>query len=101
MFRPASSKPTANARPLASPNCIEELARRCCFRDCSHVDEPGCEVQLALREGRLDTTRLDHWHTLQREIQHLELKRDVAARRRQDRALGRFYKRVLKAKRSR
>jgi ribosome biogenesis GTPase len=38
------------------PN-IQQAAARCRFSDCSHIHEPGCAVQAAVREGRLSETR--------------------------------------------
>ncbi|MCB1035967.1 MAG: ribosome small subunit-dependent GTPase A [Acidobacteria bacterium] len=80
---------------------LEELARSCRFRDCRHQGEPGCEVQAALADGRLDPGRFRNWLDLQKEIQHLERRRDVAASRKEDRRLGRLYKRVQAEKNSR
>ena len=36
---------------------VEELIGRCRFSDCTHNNEPGCAVQEALRDGRLDDGR--------------------------------------------
>lgn len=80
---------------------IEALAGDCRFRDCTHHDEPGCGVLRAIREGRLDAARLASWQGLEQEIQRLELRKNVAEQRRKDRQLGRFYKRVLQAKKHR
>lgn len=41
---------------------IESLARQCRFRDCKHVDEPGC----AVREG-VPADRVKNYHKLLRE----------------------------------
>lgn len=38
---------------------IDELAQSCRFGDCSHQSEPGCNVRVALEDGRLDAAR---WH---------------------------------------
>ncbi len=72
---------------------IETLAHSCRFRDCRHQSEPGCEVRVALEDGRLEEARLENWRGLEKELRHLELRRDVAASRQEDRRLGRFYKR--------
>jgi len=37
---------------------IEEAARACRFRDCTHDDEPGCAVRAAVEAGRLPASRL-------------------------------------------
>ncbi|MET2832601.1 ribosome small subunit-dependent GTPase A [Mesorhizobium shangrilense] len=43
---------------------ITELAPLCKFRDCTHVHEPGCAVQAALKAGTLDPERLARWRKL-------------------------------------
>jgi ribosome biogenesis GTPase len=47
---------------------IEELAENCKFRDCSHDAEPGCAVQEAILQGRLERSRLESYNKLQKEI---------------------------------
>lgn len=44
------------------------LAEGCRFRDCTHGAEPGCAVQAALAEGRLDPDRYGHYLRLRREV---------------------------------
>ena len=73
---------------------IEELAGRCRFRDCGHREEPGCAVNAAVETGELDPRRLASYRELEREMEFLERRRDEVARRKQDRQLGAFYKRV-------
>ncbi|OYZ30160.1 MAG: hypothetical protein B7Y31_12790, partial [Novosphingobium sp. 16-62-11] len=43
---------------------IVELALRCQFSNCSHEGEPGCQIQAALQQGRIDLARLDRWRKL-------------------------------------
>lgn len=47
---------------------LSDLAEGCRFRDCTHGAEPGCAVQQALAEGRLDPERYNHYLRLQREV---------------------------------
>ncbi|HSC88631.1 MAG TPA: ribosome small subunit-dependent GTPase A [Polyangiaceae bacterium] len=47
---------------------IVELAADCRFRDCRHAGEPGCAVEIAVREGRLATDRLDSYRSLADEL---------------------------------
>lgn len=47
---------------------IEDLAESCKFRDCRHDAEPGCAVQEAIRQGTLDSSRLESYNKLQKEI---------------------------------
>ena len=52
---------------------IEALARSCRFRDCTHHDEPGCQVRETIDESRLQSFR-----KLQRETAFAERKGDRA-----------------------
>ncbi len=80
---------------------IESFASGCRFNDCRHLDEPGCRVLEAVRSGELEAGRLDNWREMEKELQHLERRRDVAAMRRQDKQTGRLYKRIQAEKRNR
>jgi ribosome biogenesis GTPase len=46
---------------------IVEIAVRCRFADCSHKFEPGCAVQAAVSNGRLDPGRLKSYRRLAHE----------------------------------
>lgn len=58
---------------------IETLARGCRFRDCRHLDEPGCAVRKAVEEGVLEGERLASLHKLQRELSWLDRREDPMA----------------------
>ncbi len=58
---------------------LEEISRRCRFRDCRHQDEPGCAVLQAVADGELDADRLASWKKLRREIDYLERRGNPAA----------------------
>ena len=73
---------------------IEALANTCRFHDCAHQGEPGCAVIKAIENGGLSARRLDNYKKLLREQAHAE--ETLAERRRNDKALGKFYKRSLK-----
>ena len=72
---------------------IEELAQQCRFKDCSHQSEPGCAVQQAIKEGRIDQRRFDNYLKLKKE--EALNSATLAERRSRDKALGKFYKRTL------
>ncbi|HMM20747.1 MAG TPA: ribosome small subunit-dependent GTPase A [Selenomonadales bacterium] len=55
---------------------IEQLIDACRFRDCGHSNEPGCAVREALGNGSLPVDRWQSWLKLQRELAHLEAKKD-------------------------
>lgn len=46
---------------------VEALAARCHFKDCAHGSEPGCALQEAVGDGRLDAARLKSYLKLSRE----------------------------------
>ena len=41
-----------------------DLSAHCRFRDCQHDHEPGCAVQAAIAEGKIDPARLPRWRKL-------------------------------------
>jgi ribosome biogenesis GTPase len=59
---------------------IEELSRSCRFRDCTHVDEPGCAVQAAVLAGDLAPERLASYHKLIGEAQDFAMRMDARLR---------------------
>ena len=64
---------------------VVALAEACRFRDCRHGREPGCAVQAALADGRLDPGRFEGWLKLQRELAHELRKEDPLARKAEQR----------------
>jgi ribosome biogenesis GTPase / thiamine phosphate phosphatase len=59
---------------------VSGLASTCRFRDCRHEAEPGCAVREAAAAGRLAPERLESHAKLQRELRHLEARRDQRVR---------------------
>ncbi|MDQ0322022.1 ribosome biogenesis GTPase [Pararhizobium capsulatum DSM 1112] len=43
---------------------IVELAPLCRFRDCTHLHEPGCAVQAAVKNGTFAAERVERWRSL-------------------------------------
>jgi ribosome biogenesis GTPase len=58
---------------------IDEFAKDCRFSDCRHAGEPGCAVVDAVEQGQLAEDRLQSYQKLQRELAHLERKKDARA----------------------
>ena len=56
---------------------IEELARHCRFRDCTHHREPGCAVREAVATGTLSDERLENFRALTHELALLAAKTDA------------------------
>lgn len=49
---------------------IEELASRCKFHDCTHVNEPGCAILEALNNNTLDHRRFQNYCKLKTEASY-------------------------------
>ena len=45
---------------------------RCKFRDCTHVDTPGCALDIGVREKKISSLRLSNFHRLLGEIQKFQ-----------------------------
>jgi ribosome biogenesis GTPase len=58
---------------------IEDLAKRCRFRDCSHDSEPGCEVLRAVEGGSLTPDRLASFRKLEAEAAYERRRADPRA----------------------
>jgi len=59
---------------------IEALIKLCRFNDCKHKEEPGCAIREALIRGSIDALKWQSWLKLQKEIKHLESKKDYKIR---------------------
>jgi ribosome biogenesis GTPase / thiamine phosphate phosphatase len=58
---------------------IEEFAVNCRFRDCTHENEPGCAVQIAISDGNLDADRFKSFLKLRKELQYLTARQTMKA----------------------
>ena len=68
---------------------VDELAGRCRFRDCRHLDEPGCAVREAVEAGGLAQERLDSYRELAAEIESVRARREEARQMRGEKASDR------------
>lgn len=75
---------------------IEALSAQCRFKDCQHETEPGCAVQAAVGDGRIDPSRLLRWRKLQAEDAFNSA--SLAERREKDRAFGKLVRSAVNAK---
>ena len=83
---------------------IEVLAASCFFNDCAHQGEPGCAVQRALDEGRLEDQRFANYERLCKEMRHSALKQDKRARAENKKKMKKFWRQVdeiMRAKKNR
>jgi ribosome biogenesis GTPase len=58
---------------------IEALAAACRFRDCRHLQEPGCALRDAVERGAVSAGRLESYHKLQNEQAHQARRMDQRA----------------------
>lgn len=55
---------------------VQSFACKCRFGDCTHTHEPGCAVREAIESGKLEPQRLESFFKLQKELRHLQRRRD-------------------------
>ena len=58
---------------------IAALAESCRFRDCRHLQEPGCAVRAAVTAGDVALSRLESFHKLAAEREHQARQLDARA----------------------
>lgn len=73
---------------------IYELVSQCRYNDCSHSNEPGCAVLLALEHGQLHQAHYQNFIKLRSESEFHEL--SYVEKRNKDKAFGRYIKSVKK-----
>ncbi|OGV62743.1 MAG: ribosome small subunit-dependent GTPase A [Lentisphaerae bacterium RIFOXYA12_FULL_48_11] len=74
---------------------IREYSKNCRFANCTHTEEPGCAVLLAVENGTLSEDRYQSYLKLKKEIEYHDL--SYVEKRRKDRSFGRFIKSAKKS----
>jgi ribosome biogenesis GTPase len=75
-------------------NEIFELGKKCKYRDCTHTNEPGCEVLKAVEQGKLDKDKYNNYLNLKKESEFYEM--SDFEKREKDRSFGKFLKNAKK-----
>ena len=75
---------------------IKVLASACRFADCSHNNEPGCAIRMAIENGELNPEHYQSYLKLKAESEFNEM--SYVDKRKKDRAFGKMVKSVLKQK---
>ncbi len=76
---------------------VEALIAQCRFSDCQHQEQqPGCAVQAALTEGRIESRRLNNYLKLLREQQRNSA--SIAEQRATDKAFSKMVHTVMSGK---
>ena len=65
---------------------VEQLAEQCRFRDCRHLNEPGCAVRAAVDSGELSEARFASYQGLRQETAQVKERREEARRLRGEKA---------------
>lgn len=69
---------------------IEELAKDCKYKDCSHTNELGCRLIKALEEGEIDEKSYQNYLKIGKEKEHYE--QTVSEKRKKDKDFGKMVK---------
>ena len=77
---------------------IEDLVEGCKFSDCAHDTEPGCAVQAAIADGRIDRDRMQRWQKLKAE--DLCNSETIAQARGRDKGFGKMVKGAVARKKA-
>ncbi|KKR29114.1 MAG: hypothetical protein UT61_C0036G0005 [Candidatus Woesebacteria bacterium GW2011_GWA1_39_8] len=73
---------------------ITVLAKQCKFADCTHINEPGCQVLQAMESGQLDAEKYSNYINLKKENEYYEM--TELEKRKKDRQFGKFIKKTKK-----
>jgi ribosome biogenesis GTPase len=69
---------------------IVQLSENCRFKDCTHINEIGCAVLEAIRNGEIDRASYENYLKLEREKAHFET--TVAEKRKKEKIFGKILK---------
>jgi ribosome biogenesis GTPase len=75
---------------------IVDLAEDCRFNNCTHLNEPGCAVIRAVKEGELSSKRYQNYLKIRKESDYYEM--SYLEKRRRDKKFGKMVKSIMKTK---
>lgn len=75
---------------------IADLAEKCQFNDCTHVNEKGCAVLNAIDDGQLSMERYQNYIKMNKESAYNEM--SYFEKRKKDKKFAKFCKTVMKDK---
>jgi len=73
---------------------ITVLSKGCKYKDCTHVQESGCQVLESLKSGKLDEAKYSNYIRLKKEAEFYEM--SDLEKRQKDRSFGQFVKKAKK-----
>ena len=77
---------------------LTELSEKCQFNDCTHVNEKGCAVLKAVKDGQLSKKRYQNYIKMKKESVYNEM--SYLEKRKKDKQFGKFCKTVMKHKKN-
>jgi ribosome biogenesis GTPase len=78
----------------ASYSDIVSLSSQCHFRDCTHTNEPGCAVLMAIESGKMNADHYENFLKVRSESEHYQA--SYAEKRKKDKEFGRYIKSAKK-----
>lgn len=87
---------TDNADSFSEVSEISNYIGSCRFKDCRHVNEPGCAVLEAVQKGTLDSKVYESYQKLQREAWHFSSSEHE--KRKRDKSFSKLIEEVKKRK---
>ena len=75
---------------------IVNLAQNCRFKNCAHMDEPGCAVTEAVKNGELPAKRYQNYLKIRKESEFHEM--SYLEKRNKDKKFGKMVKSAMKDK---
>ena len=75
---------------------IKALSLSCRFANCSHSNEPGCAIRMAIENGELNPEHYQSYLKLKKESEFNEM--SYLDKRKKDKAFGKFIHSVKKGK---
>lgn len=78
---------------------ITDLAEQCRFNDCTHVEEKGCAVIAAIKQGQLSPERYQNYFKMMKESAYNKM--SYLEKRTKDKYFAKHCKTVMKQKKSR
>jgi ribosome biogenesis GTPase len=73
---------------------ITELATKCKYTDCTHINETECAVLSALKSGKINKDKYSNYINLKKEAEYYEMTK--FEKRKKDRQFGKLIKRTKK-----
>jgi len=73
---------------------ITALASKCKYSDCTHTHEPGCQVLMAVKTGKLDKEKHLNYLSLKKESEYYE--KNNFEQKKKEREFGKFIKKTKK-----